>query len=254
MAKIISLLSRKGGAGKSTTAQALTSGFTSKGYRVLAVDLDGQASLTHIMAADYGGRTIFDVMRGACSIRDAVQHTGAGDIISANNSLDDVEINGDGRELLLKQTLEPVAADYDLVLLDTVAAFDIMTLNALSASTGVILPAQCDILSLNALKDSYDLIQSARENVNAGLKIYGVLLTRVISRSKTAARIAEMFKEAAAAMNTRVFNSKIRESATVRTAQALQRDILTYRPQGNAAKDYQSFINELEIIFKMESD
>ena len=254
MAEIISLISRKGGAGKSTTAQALTSGFTSKGLKVLAVDLDGQASLTHIMAADYAGRTIFDVMRGACSIRDAVQHTDNGDIISANNSLDDVEINGDGRELLLKQALEPLSADYDLFLLDTVAAFDIMTLNSLSASTGVILPAQCDILSLNALKDSYDLIQSARENVNAGLKIYGVLLTRVNSRSKTAAQITEMFSNAAKDMNTRVFKSKIRESATVRTAQALQRDILTYRSQSNAAKDYQAFINELEIIVKSESD
>ena len=254
MAKIISLVSRKGGAGKSTTAQAMAAGFTAKGYRVLSVDLDGQASLTHIMAADYAGRTIFDVMRGACSIRDAVQHTGAGDIISANNSLDDIEINGDGRELLLKQTLEPVASDYDLILLDTVAAFDILTLNALTASTGVIIPAQCDILNLNALKDSYDLIQSARENVNAGLKIYGVLLTRINSRSKTAARIAEMFKEAAAAMNTRVFSSQIRESATVQRAQALQKNLLTFRPNGNAARNYQDFINELEIILKMESD
>lgn len=154
----------------------------------------------------------------------------------------------------MKGVLESVKADYDLVLLDTLAAFDIMTLNALSASTGVILPAQADILSLNALKDSYDLIQSARENVNAVLKIYGVLLTRVNLRSKTAMQIADMFRDAAEAMNTRVFNSKIRESATVRTAQALQRDILTYRPQGNAAKDYQAFINELDVILKSEGD
>ncbi|MBQ4418664.1 MAG: AAA family ATPase, partial [Synergistaceae bacterium] len=61
--------------------------------------------------------------------------------------------------MILKGVLESVKADYDLVLLDTLVAFDIMTLNALSASTGVILPAQADILSLNALKDSYDLIQ-----------------------------------------------------------------------------------------------
>jgi len=255
MTEIISLLSRKGGAGKSTTAQAIAAGFTAKGYRVLSVDLDGQASLTHIMAADYSGRTIFDVMRGACSIRDAVQHTGAGDIISANSSLDDVEINGDGHELILKGVLESVKADYDLVLLDTVAAFDIMTLNALSASTGVILPAQADILSLNALKDAYDLIQSARENVNAGLKIYGVLLTRVKSKkNKTAAQIVDMFRNAADDMNTRVFSSQIRESETVRTAQGEQRDILTYRPKGNAAKDYQAFINELDVILKSERD
>ena len=254
MAKIISLVSRKGGAGKSTTAQAMAAGFTAKGYRVLSVDLDGQASLTHIMAADYAGWNIFDVMRRACSIKDAVQHTDAGDIISANKSLDDVEINGDGRELLLKQALQPLSADYDLIFLDTVAAFDIMTLNALAASTGVILPAQCDILSLNALQDSYDLIQSARENVNAGLKIYGVLLTRVNSRSKTAAQIADMFKQSAAAMNTRLFNSQIRESATVQRVQALQKNLLSFRPNGNAARNYQALINELDVILKSERD
>ena len=178
-----------------------------------------------------------------------MQHTGNGDIIAANSSLDDIEITGQGRELLLKKALEPVRAEYDLVLLDTVAAFDILTLNALTASTGLILPAQCDILSLNALKNTYDLIQSARENVNAALKIHGVLLTRVSSKSKTAIQITDMFRQAAAVMNTRVFNSQIRESATVRTAQALQRDILTYRANSNAARDYQAFITEL-----MESD
>ena len=243
--KIISLVSRKGGAGKTTTAAALAAGFTAKGRRVLAIDLDGQGSLTHIMNADYTGKTIAPVLAGQLNIKNAVQHTGTGDIIAANASLDDIEINGQGRELLLKKALEPVKADYDLVLLDTVAAFDILTLNALTASTGLILPAQCDILSLNALKNTYDLIQSAREHVNAALKIHGVLLTRFSSKSKTAAQITDLFRQAAAAMNTRVFNSQIRESAVIRTAQALQQDILSYRPKSNAARDYQAFINEL---------
>ena len=243
--KIISLVSRKGGAGKTTTAAALAAGFTAKGRRVLAIDLDGQGSLTHIMNAANAGQTIAPVLAGQLNIKDAIQHTGKGDIIAANASLDNIEITGNGRELLLKKALELVRADYDLVLLDTVAAFDILTLNALTASTGLILPAQCDILSLNALKNTYDLIQSARENVNADLKIYGVLLTRVSSKNKTAMQIADLFKQAAMTMNTRVFTSQIRESATVRTAQALQRDILSYRPKSNAARDYQAFINEL---------
>ena len=149
--KIISLVSRKGGAGKSTTAAALASGFTAKGRRVLAIDLDGQGSLTHIMNADYSGKAIVDVLTGAVNIRDAVQHVSAGYIIAANSKLDDVNITGKGRELLLKEALKPVRNDYDLVLLDTVAAFDVLTLNAFAASTGLILPAQCDILNLNAL-------------------------------------------------------------------------------------------------------
>lgn len=254
MAKIISLVSRKGGAGKSTTAQAMAAGFTAKGYRVLSVDLDGQASLTHIMAAEAGGLSIVEVLTGKASITDAVQHTDAGDIIASNASLDKVNITGDGAEFMLKELLEPVKGAYDLILIDTVAAVDIMTLNALAASTGVIIPAQADALNLKALYNTYDFIKQMRNNVNAALKIYGVLLTRFNSRSKTATQIAEMFGQAAEVMQTRLFSTKIRESAAVGRSQAYQADLLTYRPRGNAAKDYEALINELEEILKLEAD
>jgi len=254
MAKIISLVSRKGGAGKSTTAQAMAAGFTAKGYRVLSVDLDGQGSLTHIMNAKDDGVSIVDVLTGKATITDAVQHTGAGDIIAAKASLDKVNITGDGAEFMLKELLEPVKGAYDLILIDTAAVVDIMTVNALTASAGVIIPAQADALNLKALSNTYVFIKQMRNKINAALKIYGVLLTRFNSRSKTAAQIAETFGQAAEFMQTRLFSTRIRESAAVGRSQGYKTDLLTYRPRSNAAKDYEALINELEEILKLEAD
>lgn len=255
MAETIALISRKGGSGKTTTAQVMSAGFTSKGAKVLCIDLDGQASLTHIMGADTNGNSIIDVFNDKKNITDAIQHTPTGDIIAANTELDlaDMRLTGQGRELLLKRALESVKRDYDLILLDTVGAFGVLTLNALAVADGVILPAQADILSLNALKDSYDLIQSARDNVNAGLKIYGVLLTRFNARANITRDLLAMFEQAAQVMNTRVFNAKIRESVAVKEAQAMQTDLLKHKPQNKAAQDYSAFIAELDSIIKTEA-
>lgn len=223
MSKIIALVSRKGGIGKSTTISAMAAGFKAKGYRVLVVDMDGQASISHIMAADMSKPNILDVLTGAADIHDAVQHTATGDIIAANSALDfaDMRLSANGREFLLKNSLEKIRHEYNLILLDTLPFFGVLTLNALTAATGVILPAQADILSLNALKVSYDLIQSARNYVNPDLVIYGVLLTRFNSRAKISRELLEMFEKAAAMMNTKVFDSKIREAVAVKAAQAV---------------------------------
>ncbi len=232
----------------------MAAGFKAKGYRVLVVDMDGQASISHIMAADMSKPNILDVLTGAADIHDAVQHTATGDIIAANSALDfaDMRLSANGREFLLKNSLEKIRQEYNLILLDTLPFFGVLTLNALTAATGVILPAQADILSLNALKVSYDLIQSARTNVNSNLVIYGVLLTRFNSRAKISRELLEMFEKAAAMMNTKVFDNKIRETVAVKAAQAVQTDILCYMPKNNAAIDYSNFINELEISLELE--
>lgn len=254
MSKIIALVSRKGGIGKSTTISAMAAGLKAKGYRVLVVDMDGQASIYHIMAADMSKPNILDVLTGAADIHDAVQHTATGDIIAANSALDfaDMRLSANGREFLLKNSLEKIRQEYNLILLDTLPFFGVLTLNALTAATGVILPAQADILSLNALKVTHDLIQSARNYVNPDLVIYGVLLTRFNSRAKISRELLEMFEKAAAMMNTKVFDNKIRETVAVKAAQAVQTDILCYMPKNNAAIDYSNFIYELEISLELE--
>lgn len=252
MSDIIALITKKGGSGKTTTAQALTAGFTAKGLKVLAVDLDGQANLTYSMGVNADGVTIFDVLTGAVNIRDAVHHTDRGDIIAANSRLDlaDMKLTGAGRNLLLKNVLEGLRLEYDLIILDTLPFFGVLTLNALAASNGVIIPAKADVFNLNMFKRTCDMLNSVHQALNADLKLYGVLLTHFKPNTKNTRDLLGLFEQEAKEQGTHIFNSKIRETVSIQTAQAMQKDILTYQPKSNAAQDYNAFIDELESLIK----
>lgn len=253
MRETLALISRKGGNGKTSTASAITAGFLSKGYRVLVIDMDGQGSISHIMRAE-PGPSVLDVLTGEADIRAAIQHTDAGDIIAANPGLDmaDMSLTGQGR-FLLRDALEDVKADYDLIVLDTLPAFGALTLNAIAAASGVVVPSQSDVLSLKSLGQTYDLIQSARQAVNPSLAIWGILLTRYNPRSVLNRDIADAFTEAAASMGTRLFDARIRDGIAVKEAQARQQDIFTYAKRSNPAKDYRAFVDELEQVLKEEA-
>lgn len=249
MKETLALINRKGGNGKTSTVGAIAADFIRKGYRVLAVDMDGQGSISHIMKAKQDA-SILDVLTGEVGIREAIQHTEAGDIIPANPGLDmaDMQLTKQGRELLLRDTLKAVKAEYDLIILDTLPFFGVLTLNALGAASGVLIPSQADVLSLNALRQTYELIVSARKAVNPALAIRGILLTRFNRRSVLNRDIAEAFEEAAGQMETRLFNARIREGVAVKEAQARQQDIFSYAINSGPAKDYAVFCNELEDV------
>ena len=251
MRETLALLSRKGGNGKTSTASAITAGFLSKGYRVLVIDMDGQGSISHIMRAKPGA-SVLDVLTGEADIREAIQHTDAGDIIAANPGLDmaDMNLTKQGREFLLRDALEAIRANYDLIVLDTLPSFGVLTLNALAAASGVLIPSQSDVLSLNALGQTYELIQSARQAVNPSLAIRGILLTRFNRRSILNRDIADAFAEAAVNMGTRLFEARIRDGVVVKEAQARQQDIFSYAKRSNPAKDYGAFVDELEAVLK----
>ncbi len=254
MKETLALFSRKGGNGKTSTASAITAGFLSKGYRVLVIDMDGQGSISHIMRAQPGA-SVLDMLMGEVEISAAIQHTDAGDIIAANPGLDmaDMNLTERGREFLLRNVLEGIKSDYDLIVLDTLPSFGVLTLNALAAASGVLIPSQSDVLSLNALGPAYELVQSARQTVNPSLAIRGILLTRFNRRSVLNRDIADAFAEAAANMGTRVFNTKIREGVVVKEAQARQQDIFTYAKRSNPAQDYSAFVDELEAVLTEEA-
>lgn len=253
MCEIIALVSKKGGAGKTTTAAAMTARFTAKGYKVLVIDLDGQANLSYSMAVNSSGESILDVLTGEKDIKSIIQHTAIGDIIAANARLDlaDIKLTG-GRErnLILKRGLKSVTADYDFIILDTLPFFGVLTLNALAASTGVIIPAKADIFNLNMFKRTCDFINSARKALNPDLKLYGVLLTHFKANTKNTRELLELFQQSAQENNTRVFNSKIRETILIQSAQATQKDIFTFNANGGASQDYSAFIDELENLIK----
>ena len=253
MKRTIALLSRKGGAGKSSTASAIVAGLIKRGYRVLVCDVDGQANTSYIMRAEEGS-TLYDVLLGKVQASEAIQHTETGDIIPASQELDmaEVRMRGKRREFRLRDELETIKANYDFIVLDTAPAFGVLTINALAAASGVVIPVQADVWSLTGLQQIGELINATRRSLNPSLAVYGLLLTRFSSRSVLSRDLTEAFDKAASQMGTRLFSASIREGVAVKEAQVRRQDLFSYAPNSNPAKDYSSFVDELLTVLEKE--
>lgn len=246
MSRVITVTNQKGGAGKTTTAASLAAGLLLKGYRVLLVDLDGQCNLTYSAGAKRDGATSLGVLTGEVKIEDAIQHTASGDIVAASKSLSgaDAFIKDTGKEYRLKEALESVQGLYDYIIIDTPPTLGILTINALTACNGVIIPAQADIYSLQGVEQLAETIKPVKKYCNPSLKIEGILLTRYSPRSILSREVAELAGQLAAKLGTRVFKTTIRENIAVKEAQISQQTIFSYAPRANATADYTSFVEE----------
>ena len=244
MARVVTISNRKGGASKTTTALGLAGGLSRKGRKVLCIDLDGQENLTYIMGADMEGPTIYDVLMKGVPASEGIQHTEQGDVIPASDQLEliDIELTGKDGTALLRNAIKPVKDKYDYVIVDTPPALGISTITALAASDGVIIPLQADILSLNGLAQMGNIIEAIRQQGNASLQIYGLLLTRFNSRAVLNRAISEALNDAAANLNTRLFKTCIREGISIREAQAQRKSM--YAGKSNPVTDFSAWIDE----------
>ena len=252
MGHTIALLSRKGGAGKSSTVSAIAAGVKGRGYRVLVCDVDGQANTSYTMRAETGGPTLYDVLIGTVPASEAIQHTEAGDIIPASQELDMTEarMKGAGREFRLRDALESVKGNYDFIVLDTAPACGVLTVNALAAASGVVIPLQADVWSLTGLQQLGELIEATKRSMNPALTVCGLLLTRFNRRNILSRDLTDAFEKAASGMGTRLFSASIRECVAVKESQVRRRDIFSYAPHSNAAQDYGAFVDELLAVMK----
>lgn len=244
--EVIAIINRKGGVGKTATAQALGSGLIRKGRRVLFVDLDSQTNLTYGLGADAGQVNSMDVLTGEATAQEAVQHTQQGDVIPAGEDLAgaDKVITDTGKEYKLKEALADLAGSYDYVIIDTPAALGTLTVNALTAADSVIIPVQADIYSLQGIGQLNQTIEAVKKYCNPALYIKGILLTRYNGRAIISRDMQSNLEEAAQQLKTRLYSTPIRECISIKEAQAQQQDIYSYAPRSNAAKDYAAFIDE----------
>lgn len=241
------VINQKGGVGKSTVSAVLLSGLKKKGFRTLAVDLDAQGNLSFTVAADTTRKNTFHLLMEKCSASELIQQTEYGDIIPAGKSLSgaDAFITDTGKEYRLKEALEQIAGMYDYIVLDTPPALGILTVNALTAADKVIIPAQADVYSLQGIAQLADTISLVRKYCNPNLKIEGILLTRYHARAVLNRDIANMMQEQAKNLQTKVFQTTIREAVAVREAQISQKSIFDYAQKANVTEDFQQFIDEL---------
>lgn len=246
----VTLSNQKGGVAKTTTAYALAAGLHKKGYKVLMVDLDAQSNLSFTAGLDLldlPGMTLYDVFKGQAKTEEAVYQVQDGLDIAVGGlalSAADMEFNGIGREYLLKKALEPVKGKYDFCIIDTSPVLGVLEMNALSASDKVIIPMFADAYSLQGISQLHGFIRNVQEYTNPKLKVEGLLLTRYTERSVLSKALEDGIHQAAEQMETKVYQTRIRNAAAVGVSQLIRNDLFTDAPKATATEDYKAFVEE----------
>lgn len=245
-ATIITFANQKGGVAKTTTALNLACAFAESGHRVLCVDLDPQGNLTMSQGIDPEDLpvSIFDVLVDGLDIKEAIYKREI-DIAVGSIDLAGAEIalsSKIGRERALAKAIAPIRDEYDFICIDTPPSLGLLTINALTASDKVIVPVQCEYLSMRGLAQLQNTVRMIKEDLNPSLEIEGILPTLVDTRTLHAKEALELLEEH---FGDRVFASRIRK--TVRFAEAPVRgmSVLKYDPTGTAAGAYRALAEEV---------
>lgn len=248
MSRIITVTNQKGGVGKTTTAHAIATGLSHRGFKTLLVDLDPQSNLTYTMGADGSTPTIYELFNGEIkSPFTVIHHMEHGDIIPGSLLLAgaDMEYTKPGREYILKEILEPLKESYDYIIIDTPPALGILTINALTASNSLIIPMGADIYSLQGLSQLKGLVDNVKKYCNKDLSVDGLLITRYNKRAIISRNLKDVMQDTAKQLETKVFNTVIREGIAIKEAQAMQTTIYDNSPNANVTQDYSSLLDEL---------
>ena len=245
---IIAVTNQKGGVGKTTTAAALLASLSRRGARVLGVDLDPQGSLGFSLGLDIEHcDTIYDVFRGAAEPEDVLAHTESGDLLPSNILLSgaELEFNRPGREFLLKSALSRLESDYDIIVVDTPPALNLLTVNAYVAADSLIIPMAPEVLSLLGVSQIKETIESVRSYYNPRLQVLGILLNRFSARFNLNREVLEMAQQIAEQLGTRVFSTKIRGSVAAAEAPAHGLSVVDYAPSSKPAQDFEALCDEV---------
>jgi chromosome partitioning protein len=247
MAATISVLSQKGGTGKTTAVRTLTDVFRRVDLRVLAIDLDPQGNLSDYLDVDpEASPTIGDVLSGRARARNAI-HDG---IIPANLGLAEAELalgGKMGRELALKKALRDVRDDYDVILIDCPPALGLLTVNALVASDHALISAEAQYFSLQGVEQALEVIELARENLNPDLEWLGVVLNIADMRTRHS---REAFDSLRQHYGAKLLDTTIRQSIAYAESAERAVSIIDYRP--DLAADYLEVSAELLNRLAME--
>ena len=245
-ARVIAFANQKGGVAKTTTTLNLAAAFAEYGHRVLCVDMDPQGNLTMSQGIDPDTLelSMYDVLVHHISIKQVV-HRREIDVACASIDLAGAEIAMStqiGRERSLDKALCAVKDDYDFICIDTPPSLGLLTINALTAADKVIVPVQCEYLSMRGLAQLQNTLQMIRENLNPNVEIEGILPTLMDTRTIHAKEAIEILEEN---FGDRVFASRIRKTVRFAEAPVQGMSVLKYDPDGTAAQSYRDLAKEV---------
>jgi chromosome partitioning protein len=246
LAQVIVFANQKGGVAKTTTTLNLAVAFKERGFRVLVVDLDPQGNLTMSQGLnpDTIERSMYDVLVHKIPIEEIIVEREI-DLAVASIDLAGAELalsSQIGRERALQKALAPVMEKYDYILMDTPPSLGLLTINAFTAASGVIVPVQCEYLALRGLVQLENTLAMVRENLNPEVEIIGILPTMFDKRTTHAREAVEILQEN---FGDLVYNTRIRKTVRYAEAPVKGASVLQYDPTGEAAELYRDLAKEV---------
>lgn len=247
--KVISISNIKGGVGKSSTAATLAAMVAKKGHRVLMIDSDPQTNLTmcflpeqpdetsslyHIYAE---GKAIDEVKIGIKQGLDLV----IGDFALCNA---DMQFLKAGRLKLLEKALKNLEEKYDFVIIDTPPNLGVLSLNAFIASDYIIVPMDAASFSLKGVRLLKQALDDVADEIGRVIPVAGILLTKYNGRTNVSKLLEKSLHSAAELLDTKVFDSRIRQAVVVQESQLAKEDLLSYAPKAAVTDDYMRFVDE----------
>jgi chromosome partitioning protein len=245
-ADVIAFANQKGGVAKTTTTLNLAVAFAESGYRVLCIDLDPQGNLTMSQGIDPDKveKSLYDVLVNDMPISEIIVKREI-DIAVASIDLAGAEIAMStkiGRERSLEKALKEVSADYDFVCIDTPPSLGLLTINALTVANKVIVPVQCEYLSMRGLVQLQNTLKMIQENLNPDVRIEGILPTMLDARTVHAKEAVEILEEN---FGDLVFRSRIRKAIKFAEAPVKGASVLKYDSGSSAANYYRELAKEV---------
>src|SRR5919204_6352368 len=244
--RVIAFANQKGGVAKTTSTLNLAVAFAEQGRSVLTIDLDPQGNLTMSqgMNPDEIERSMYDVLVHRLPIENVIHH---GEVDLAVSSIDlagaELALSGMiGRERALEKAIVPIRDRYDWILIDTPPSLGLLTINALVACDSVIVPVQCEYLSLRGLVQLENTLSMIRENLNPNVAIEGILPTMFDRRLLHSREAIDILREN---FGDLVFNTSIRKTVRYAEAPVKGQSVLSYEPSGEAAALYRDLAQEV---------
>jgi chromosome partitioning protein len=249
MSKTYALANQKGGVGKTTTAINLGAYLALSGMRVLLIDIDPQANATSSLGFDKNDLplSIYDALINNAPITEIILLTDhlCLELVPSTPALAGAEVEIVGllaREHLLRKAIAPVVERYDYVLIDCPPSLGLLTINALTAAGGIIIPVQCEYLALEGLTQLIHTINLVQDNLNPGLKIRGLLMTMYDTRTNLSRQVVE---EVRTHFADKVFDTIIPRNIRLSEAPSHGETILSYDPQSSGGLTYRDLAQEL---------
>jgi chromosome partitioning protein len=247
--RVLAVVNQKGGVGKSTTSVNLAAALGEMDEKVLLIDLDPQGNATSGFGLNRNQRErcIYDALLGDTPVAELIEPVEVANVfvVPATIQLAGAEIelvSAFSRETKLAQILKPVTADFDFVIIDCPPSLGLLTVNALTAADGLIIPIQCEYYALEGLSKLLDSVRLVRTHLNPDLEVFGAVMTMYDARTRLSQQVVDEVKDF---FEDQVFDTLVPRSVRLSEAPSFGQPVTVYEPGGRGAEAYRNLAKEV---------